>query len=80
MLGDFRERKADAIFTKKTDVVIKKLIHAIESTTPKAKYPVTFPTHLFIVLKRFISTKMLDRCLVYLSRKELGPIKSLPEV
>ena len=68
MLGSFRQQKSASIFTKKTDVVIGKLIHAIESKQPKAKYPVTFPTHLFIFLKRVLSIRMLDRLLVYLSK------------
>lgn len=72
MLGDFRQKKAASIFTRKTDAVISKLIHAIEAKTPKAKYPVTFPAHLFVLLKRILSVKMLDRFLGYLSRKELG--------
>ena len=72
MLGGFRQQKSDSFFTKKPDAVIKKFIHAIESKKPKAKYPVTFPTHLFIFLKRVLSTKLLDRFLAYLSRKELG--------
>lgn len=72
MLLSFRQKKSDSMFTKKTDVVIDKLILAIESKQPKAKYPVTFPTHLFIFLKRVLSIGMLDRVLTYLSRKELG--------
>ena len=70
MVGAFRERKTDSMFTKNTDVVIKKLIHAIEATTPKAKYRVTFPTHLFTLLKRFLSVKMLDRVISFVSKKE----------
>lgn len=72
MLHGFRQKKSNSIFTKKTDVVINKLILAIESKHPKPKYPVTFPTHLFIVLKRVLSINMLDRFLMYLSRKELS--------
>ncbi len=71
MLGEFKKKKADSLFTKKTDVVINKLIHAVESSKPKAKYPVTFPTHLFILLKRILTVRMLDRVLIYLSKKEL---------
>ncbi len=72
MLGSFQKQKSNSMFTKKTDVVVRKLILAIESAKPNAKYPVTFPTHLFILLKRLLSTTILDRFLVYLSRKELG--------
>lgn len=70
MLGAFREQKNNSTFTKNTDVVIKKLIHAIEATFPKAKYPVTFPTHLFTLLKRVLSVRMLDRLISFIARKE----------
>lgn len=73
MLGYFREHKSTSIFTKSPQAVIDKLIHAIESPRPKPKYLVTFPAHLLAWLKRILSTKMLDRVLVYFSRKELGP-------
>lgn len=71
MLGSFRQKKTDSMFTKKTDAVVEKLIDAIESVKPKAKYPVTTPTHLFILLKRILSVRMLDRLLLYISRQEL---------
>jgi NAD(P)-dependent dehydrogenase (short-subunit alcohol dehydrogenase family) len=70
MLGAFRQRKSDSMFTKSTAVVIKKLIHAIESSKPKAKYPVTLPTYFFIILKRLLSVRMLDSVITYISRKE----------
>lgn len=72
MLGAFRQKKADSPFTCKTDAVISKLIHAIESANPKPKYPVTFPTHLFVWLKRLLSVRMIDRLLRYISAKELN--------
>lgn len=72
MLNGYREQKEDSMFTKGTDAVISKLVHAIESKTPKAKYPVTFPAHLFAILKRILTVKMLDRFISYLSKKELG--------
>lgn len=71
MLGDYRQQKSDSIFTKGTIAVVRVLIHAVESKTPKAKYPVTFPTHLFSLLKRVLSVKMLDKFLAYLSKQEL---------
>ena len=71
MMGEFRDKKADSIFTRKTDAVIAKLIHAIESNNPKAKYPVTFPAHLFVALKRILPVKAFDRVLSYISAKEL---------
>ncbi|WP_028388209.1 SDR family NAD(P)-dependent oxidoreductase [Legionella fairfieldensis] len=71
MITSFRTKKEESIFTQGTDAVIVKLIHAIEAKRPKAKYPVTFPAHLFVVLKRILSTKMLDRLLGIISKKEL---------
>ena len=71
MLGAFRHQKNESKFTKGTDAVISAFIHAIESKVPKAKYPVTFPAHLFAIIKRLLSTKMLDRLLFMISRKEL---------
>ncbi|CDZ75882.1 2-dehydro-3-deoxy-D-gluconate 5-dehydrogenase [Legionella massiliensis] len=73
MLNGYRQQKEGSVFTQGTDAVIAKLLHAIEAKHPKAKYPVTFPSHLFAFLKRVLSTKMLDRLMSYLSRKELGP-------
>jgi len=72
MLTSFRQQKTDSIFTKGTDAVIKKLIRAVEEKSPKAKYPVTFPSHAFSLLKRLLSVKMLDRLLAYISRKEIN--------
>jgi NAD(P)-dependent dehydrogenase (short-subunit alcohol dehydrogenase family) len=72
MLGSFRQQKTDSVFTQGTHAVIKKLTHAIESKNPKIKYPVTIPSHLFILLKRLLSVKMLDRFITIISRKELN--------
>lgn len=72
MLTSYKQTKSDSIFTKKPDAVIKKLIHAIEAKKPKAKYPVTFPTYLFIFLKRVLTTRMLDKVLLIASKKELS--------
>lgn len=73
MLGDFREKKDQSLFTRKTDAVITKIIHAIESKNPRSKYRVTFPAHLFVFLKRILTIKTLDRMLIFLSKKELAP-------
>lgn len=72
MLTTYKNAKKDSMFTLGTDAVIKKFIHAIESKKPKAKYPVTFPAYLFIFLKRTLTTRMLDRFLGVISRKELS--------
>jgi NAD(P)-dependent dehydrogenase (short-subunit alcohol dehydrogenase family) len=50
-------------FTLPPEAVLKKVIHALESKRPKARYPVTFPTYLFATLKRILPTRVLDRML-----------------
>lgn len=72
MLTTYKHAKSDSLFTKGTDAVIDKLVRAIESNRPRAKYAVTFPAHLFIFLKRIFSTRLLDKVFLLLSRKELS--------
>ncbi len=50
-------------FTLPAEAVLKKVIHALESPKPKARYYVTFPTYLFTTLKRLLPTKWLDKAL-----------------
>ncbi|MBI3562511.1 MAG: SDR family NAD(P)-dependent oxidoreductase [Gammaproteobacteria bacterium] len=50
-------------FTLPPDAVVNKLIHALESRRPKARYYVTFPTHLFAFLRRILRARALDRIL-----------------
>ena len=50
-------------FTLPPEAVLKKVIHALESRNPKARYYVTFPTYLFGYLKRLLPTKTLDKLL-----------------
>jgi NAD(P)-dependent dehydrogenase (short-subunit alcohol dehydrogenase family) len=50
-------------FTLPPAAVLKKVIHALESRRPRARYYVTFPTYLFGFLKRVLSTRALDRLL-----------------
>lgn len=54
-----------APFTLPAEAVVKRVIHAMESTQPKVRYYVTFPTYLFGCLKRILPM----RCLDYLLRK-----------
>ncbi len=51
-------------FTLPADAVGKKLIHALESPRPKVRYPVTFPTYLFALLKRILPARWLDLVLL----------------
>jgi len=50
-------------FTLPPEAVLKKVIHALESRRPRARYYVTFPTYLFGFLKRVLSTRLLDKVL-----------------
>ena len=52
-----------APFTLPPEAVLKKVIHALESRNPRARYYVTLPTYLFGYLKRVLPSKTLDRLL-----------------
>lgn len=59
-----------APFTLPPEAVLKKVIHALESPRPKARYYVTVPTYLFGTLRRLLPTAWLDRVLLSVSRRE----------
>ena len=50
-------------FTLKADAVLEKVIHALESPRPRARYYVTFPTYLFGYLKRLLPIRAMDSIL-----------------
>ncbi|NOU21771.1 MAG: SDR family oxidoreductase [Methyloglobulus sp.] len=50
-------------FTLPAKAVADKVIHAVESTKPKIRYYVTFPTYLFAFLKRLLPASWLDNLL-----------------
>jgi len=52
-----------APFTLPAEAVSKKVIHALEAKQPKMRYYVTFPTHLFVILKRILPMSWLDALL-----------------
>ncbi|HEU5338532.1 MAG TPA: SDR family NAD(P)-dependent oxidoreductase [Sulfuricaulis sp.] len=54
-------------FTLPPEAVLKKVIRALEARRPKARYGVTFPTHLFLVLRRVLPTRVLDAILKAIS-------------
>jgi len=62
-LLDAKQKDKD-IFTKDSDVVIKNIIHALESKTPKPRYYNTLATHLLGGLKRVLPTSLLEKILV----------------
>lgn len=59
-----------APFTLQPEAVLSRVIAALESDHPKPRYYVTFPTYLFGVLKRILSTRLLDRILAKAGQNE----------
>lgn len=49
-----------APFTLPPEAVLEKVIHALESARPQARYYVTFPTYLFAALKRVLPQRAMD--------------------
>ena len=47
-------------FTLPPEAVLNKVIHALESKRPRARYAVTTPTHVFGALRRVLTTRQLD--------------------
>lgn len=58
-----------APFTLPPEAVLKKVVHALESANPKPRYHVTFPTHLFALLRRLLSSRGMDQALHRVSGK-----------
>ena len=55
-------------FTLPPEAVVKKLIHALESKHPRARYRVTFPVVLLWRIKKWLSDRLFDRLLL-----KIGP-------
>ena len=60
----------EAPFTLPESAVVAKLLHALESPRPKARYPVTVPAHALAFLKRALPTRWLDTVLHRISEAE----------
>ncbi|NPA59200.1 MAG: SDR family NAD(P)-dependent oxidoreductase [Epsilonproteobacteria bacterium] len=58
------ESSKDDMFTKTSQVVIKNILDALESTKPKPRYYNTLFTYIAGSLKRVLSTVILDKILV----------------
>lgn len=63
VLARLKKKEAVAKFTLPPEAVVKKLIHALESSRPKARYYVTVPTYLLAWSKRLLPLKLLDTIL-----------------
>ncbi|MBF0470207.1 MAG: SDR family oxidoreductase [Gammaproteobacteria bacterium] len=59
-----------APFTLPPEAVVEKVIQALESPSPRARYRVTLPTTLFATARRLLPTSWLDRLLLAVSRSE----------
>jgi NAD(P)-dependent dehydrogenase (short-subunit alcohol dehydrogenase family) len=55
-------------FTLPPEAVLERVVLALESRRPRPRYYVTFPTRLFGLLKRVLSSRALDRVLLRVSR------------
>lgn len=64
--------KQKSIFTLGPEAVVKRLIHALESPRPKARYYVTFPTYLLSFLRRILPSRWMDRVMVRITKQEMG--------
>lgn len=53
-----------APFTLGPEAVLAKVVHALESRRPRPRYPVTVPAVMFWWLRRFLSTRAMDRVLM----------------
>lgn len=54
-------------FTLPATAVLERVIHALESPRPKARYYVTTPTYIFGYLKRLLSSRMTDKLMLKVS-------------
>ena len=70
VLKRLRQPGDSSVFTLGPEAVGKKLIHALESRHPRIRYAVTFPTHLFHILRRCLPATTLDRLLRQAGRAE----------
>ncbi|MCG8040908.1 MAG: SDR family oxidoreductase [Candidatus Thiodiazotropha taylori] len=66
-LERLRKQGAATPFTLPAEAVLKKVLHALESRRPKIRYPVTFPTYLFGMLRRLLTSQGMDRVLLKVS-------------
>ena len=57
----YKDKKKNAKFELPPSAVTAKLVRALEADCPKPRYLVTTPTYGADVLRRVLSTRMLDR-------------------
>lgn len=67
MLQRLKKEGHATSFTLPASAVLERVIHALESPKPRARYYVTTPTYIFGYLKRFLSSRMIDRMMLKVS-------------
>lgn len=50
-----------AVFTRPAEAVAPRIVHALESTRPRRRYPVTTPSHVGMILRRIAPDSFIDR-------------------
>lgn len=64
VLARLENQTEEVPFTLPPEAVLKKVIQALESRRPRARYGVTVPTHAFALLKRLLPARWLDGLLI----------------
>lgn len=54
-------------FTLPAEAILHPVVHALESTRPRLRYPVTVPAYLFTWLRRLLPPRILDRVMIKVS-------------
>lgn len=60
LLARLYEQRGPDFFELPPEAVTRRLIHALESRKPRARYAVTTPTHLLGIARRVLPTRALD--------------------
>ena len=63
LLARLYDKRDPDFFELPPEAVIRRLIHALESPRPRARYAVTTPTYLLGALRRVLPTRVLDMIL-----------------
>ncbi|GMM84652.1 SDR family oxidoreductase [Pseudoalteromonas sp. MTN2-4] len=63
-LNRLESQTAPQKFTLGPEAVLEKLLYAINAEKPKPRYYVTFPTYFMGVMRRILSTRLLDKILI----------------
>lgn len=72
ILRSFKQKKLESSMTQPPEAVLKKIIHAVESSRPRPKYAVTLPAHALIFARRLLSARLLNALLARISKSELS--------